>query len=213
MFSSRRCSSSVGFTLIELLVVIAIVAILAAILMPVLAGARASAHKAKCVSNMRQLLQASSMYASDHNRRLVPARVYVAGGSNLGRTWCVLLEPYLGDNRILLCPVDEAPQTVPNSTDLPHSYGINYDLTYMTGWGAANLAYAMSAIPRTADLILFFDMKSTANAMGSGYVMHRVSRLAPRHREMAVIGFLDGHAKVQPPSRVDSVRYWSPLMP
>jgi len=49
--------------------------------------------------------------------------------------------------------------------------------------------------------------------MGSGYVMHRVSRLAPRHRAMAVIGFLDGHAKVQPPSRVDSVRYWSPLMP
>lgn len=213
MFSFRRGSSPVGFTLIELLVVIAIVAILAAILIPVLAGARGSAYQAKCVSNVHQLLQASSMYASDYSRRLVPARVYIPGGSNLGQTWCVLLEPYLGDDRILLCPVDEEPQTVPNSTDLPHSYGINYDLTYQTGWGAANLAYAMSAIPRTADLILFFDMKSTAQAMGSGYVMHRVSRLAPRHREKAVIGFLDGHAKVKSPSQVDAVKYWSPMTP
>jgi len=45
-----------GFTLIELLVVIAIIAILAAILFPVFAQAKAAAKKSACLSNTRQLV-------------------------------------------------------------------------------------------------------------------------------------------------------------
>ena len=54
-----------GFTLIELLVVIAIVAILAGLLFPVFARARASALSTRCLANLRQVGLAVQMYASD----------------------------------------------------------------------------------------------------------------------------------------------------
>src|SRR5580704_13403117 len=66
-----------AFTLIELLVVIAIIAILAAILMPVLSSARERANQIYCLNNMRQWGLAFHMYCDDNNG-------YVPAEGNVG---------------------------------------------------------------------------------------------------------------------------------
>lgn len=63
----------VAFTLIELLVVIAIISILAAILFPVFASAKASAKQAVCLSNMKQRGLALILYRDDHDDMWAPA--------------------------------------------------------------------------------------------------------------------------------------------
>jgi len=65
----QRCY---GFTLVELLVVIGIIAILASIVFAVTMRAKASALQTRCLSNVRQLAQATLMYASENSGVLPP---------------------------------------------------------------------------------------------------------------------------------------------
>jgi prepilin-type N-terminal cleavage/methylation domain-containing protein len=94
-----------AFTLIELLVVIAIIAILAAILFPVFAQARATAKKTACTSNMKQILIASQMYADDWSSTLASGRTNsLPDDWSIEVLWTRTLQPYMRSKDVFLCP-------------------------------------------------------------------------------------------------------------
>jgi prepilin-type N-terminal cleavage/methylation domain-containing protein/prepilin-type processing-associated H-X9-DG protein len=76
-----------GFTLVELLVVIAIIAILAALLLPVIAKVKATARTTQCVNNMKQLTYCWTMYAADNDDHVVPNWIILPDYSSAPESW------------------------------------------------------------------------------------------------------------------------------
>jgi len=83
----RKFSNGTAFTLIELLVVISIIAILIAILIPVLGRARELGQRTVCLSNLRQLTLAWILYAEEHDGKIVLNRHHSPPPFMLMRSW------------------------------------------------------------------------------------------------------------------------------
>jgi prepilin-type N-terminal cleavage/methylation domain-containing protein/prepilin-type processing-associated H-X9-DG protein len=96
-----------AFTLIELLVVIAIIAILAALLFPAFARARENARRTQCISNLRQLGAATSMYMDDAGDRYPWAYCQNSIGAGDGAVSIFdVLAPYVRNAKVFQCPSD-----------------------------------------------------------------------------------------------------------
>ena len=125
-----------GFTLIELLIVIAIIAILAALLMPVLASAKRTAQEASCINSLKQLGMADLLYVQDNKVFIQPnSSLYL--GPNSEEWLGTMLDNMSGNTNMLFCPVatQAAPPGVVGQYNLAGAVGSSLQA------GTANYCY------------------------------------------------------------------------
>ncbi|MDX2064203.1 MAG: prepilin-type N-terminal cleavage/methylation domain-containing protein [Fimbriimonadaceae bacterium] len=119
-----------AFTLIELLVVIAIIAILAAILFPVFAQAKAAAKKSQDLSNVKQISLGITLYTTDHDDMYPSAYFHRAFNPALGGTtagyehWSGMVAPYVKNLQLYVSPGDRIQGHAPTCfTDFDNNSG------------------------------------------------------------------------------------------
>jgi prepilin-type N-terminal cleavage/methylation domain-containing protein/prepilin-type processing-associated H-X9-DG protein len=181
-----------AFTLVELLAVIAIIGILAAILLPALAGARERSRGVYCLNNTRQLLLAWQLYADDHGGLLPYNLVMTEYGARTNINWVnnvmtwdlnsdntnpvTITEASLGAyvaglTSIYHCPSDRVLSTVQSAA----------------GWSQRMRSYSMNAMVGNAGSALV----GSGNLNNPGYKQFFKIEQMPRPTDIFV--FLDEH--------------------
>ena len=218
----RVLGRSAGFTLVELLVVIGIIALLISILLPALNKARPQGQMIKCLSNIRSMQMAVTMYANE-NKQYVPAvnwgnestvngKVQAGWLYKTGGPWPInpkltkkdvelgVLFPYLQTPDIYRCP-GHSPDLVRGATDTVTSYLMN---GAMNGFGKRK---HFRVTQFKSDDVCFWEADEAAGSAfndGSSYPDESFVSPGPgvdvqvfqvRHGKVSTLGFIGGHAE------------------
>lgn len=204
-----------AFTLIELLVVIAIISILAAILFPVFARAKAAAKKTACISNLNQIGKAIVIYMGDYDD--VFPHALDASDKYAPEIWAAhpdfqnripymplmseVLQPYLKNHDVFMCPSDTGTNVLDNHfpqpfVTSPSMYKV-YGSSYLFRTEIAFRYFTQTSFQLPADINVLFD------GAGSWHVPERALKadddmgayfdLIPKYRYNCLFG--DFHAK------------------
>jgi prepilin-type N-terminal cleavage/methylation domain-containing protein len=208
-----------AFTLIELLVVIAIIAILAALLLPTLAGAKAKSRRVACLNNLKQLALGAQMYAADNDGRL--AANLPEGQNTTSWVWGSMknprdatntlflrqgkLFPYAGQVGLYRCPADSS---LSGGVPRVRSFAMNGWMgsrTMETYRGKSQFHTFVKeselAVSRPAALWMLLDEHPAS--IDDGWFLVTMDDSQPfasypaaRHRMAYSLNFADGHAEV-----------------